>query len=160
MGMAICKVAATGLSFCVLLLAGSETPRFEDYPVSVDWHGPVAEIKLVTPSERMFRSRLTEGAQGPANFAGHYSVTYWGCGGSCSAGAVIDLRSGRVYPPPLAHNGEGWEHWISCPRAFDDRGDEFRVNSRLMIVHCASSVYYMLWGGNTFRELLHGKNPG
>ena len=28
------------------------------------------------------------------------------------AGAVIDLQTGDVYPPPLAPEGNGWQHWI------------------------------------------------
>jgi hypothetical protein len=142
----------------VLLLAGGDVPRFQDYPSAAVWHGSPARIKLVTPSEQMFRSRLTEAAHGPPNFAGHYSVTYWGCGPNCAAGAVIDLKTGSVYPVPLAGKGEGWDRWISCPRAFDDSGDEFRPDSRLMIVRCAQDVYYMLWNGKSFRELLrlHG----
>src|ERR1022692_4187763 len=97
--------------FPALLLAGTDVPRFEDYSSLKAWHGPAAPIKLVTRSERMFRTRLTEAAKEPPNFAGHYRITYWGCGSVCGAGALIDLETGNVCPPPLGGNGEGWDRW-------------------------------------------------
>lgn len=148
-----------------LLFAGTDVPRFEDYSSPTAWHGTVAPIKLITRSERMFRTRLTETAKEPPNFAGHYRITYWGCGSFCAAGALIDLESGNVYPPPLGGNGEGWERWISCPASFEGTGDEFHLDSRLMIVRCGHNfdrngknwpdVYYLLWEGTRFKELLH-----
>lgn len=68
-------------------------PRFEDYPVKGLWQGRPPSPKLPTPSERMFRTNLTNAAKEQPNFAGHYRVTYWGCGSNCSAvhdaGAVV-----------------------------------------------------------------------
>src|ERR1700744_3199878 len=98
------------LFFTLLLLTAADSPRFEDYPAATDWHGPAPPVKLVTRSEEMFQTRLTEGAKEPANFAGHYRFTFWGCGASCSASAIIDLETGDVYAPPLAEKGEGWQH--------------------------------------------------
>jgi hypothetical protein len=113
----------------------------------------------------MFRTRLTEAGGQPPNFAGHYRITYWGCGSNCAASAVIDLQSGDVYPPSLGGRGQGWDRWISCAGSFEGTGDWFRVDSRLVIVRCGlnfdqngknrSDVYYVLWEGNKFRELLH-----
>jgi len=59
--------------------------------------------------------------------------------------------------------------WAICSGLFDGNAFEFGVNSRLMIVRCGSNydaaginhpdVYYLLWEGNRFRELLHIKPP-
>jgi hypothetical protein len=119
----------------------------------------------------MFQTRLLQASREPANFAGHYRITYWGCGSVCSAGAVIDLETGDVLPLPLAKtNGSGWERWITCPASFEGTGDDFRPDSRLMILRCGMNfdeqlqrnvpdVYYFALEDQRFRELahLHGK---
>jgi hypothetical protein len=148
-------------------------PRFEDFPVSEKWSPPPALLKLTTPSERMFKTRLTNAAKEPPNFAGHYRVTYWGCGSECSAGALVDLQTGDAFPLPLAKpNGTGWEKWIMCTASFEGTGDEFHIESRLMIVRCGLNysdhlqknipdTYYFLWEETRFRQLLFvsGKQP-
>lgn len=152
-----------------LICGAAEPPRFDDYPSPADWSGPVAPIRLTSPSERMFRTRLTEGAKEKPNFAGHYRVTYWGCGSVCGAGAVIDLAKGNVYPLPLGGKGQGRDRWIACSALFDGTGDDFHVNSRLFISRCGwnfdkngknwPDVYYFLWEGDRFKELLHIATP-
>jgi hypothetical protein len=117
----------------------------------------------------MFSTRMKEAAHERPNFAGHYRITFWGCGSDCAAGAVIDLQTGNVYPPPLALKGNGWQHWISCTATFEDIGYEFHVNSSLLIARCGFNyspqgknqpdVYYVLWEGNRFRELTHLQPP-
>lgn len=154
------------LIFCAqLLVAETPVPRFEDFQADVDWHGPNVAVQLNSASERMFRTRLTDAAKEPPNFAGHYRFAGWGCGSICGAGAIVDLQTGAVYQPPLGGRGQGWDRWISCPAMFDGTGYKYRLDSRLMIVRCGSSfnehgknwpdVYYLLWEGTQFKELLH-----
>jgi hypothetical protein len=152
----------------------SALPRFQDYAVAAAWHGPPASLKLTTSSERMFRTRLTDAAKEPPNFAGHFRVVYWGCGSNCSAGALVDLETGRVFPPPLAKpNGVGWERWMDCPACYEGADNEFHIDSRMMIVRCGLNyserlqknvpdTYYFLWEGDHFRQLLYisGKAAG
>ena len=149
-------------------------PRFEDFPVVETWNRPPAPLKLTTRSERMFRTQLTNAARDLPNFAAHYRIAYWGCGSNCSAGALVDLQTGDVFPPPLAKaNGNGWERWIMCTACFDGANDEFHLDSRLMIVRCGLNyserlaknvpdVYYFVWEDSRFRQLLHisGKQSG
>lgn len=149
-------------------------PRFEDYPVSETWNGTAAPLKLTTRSERMFKTQLTNAAKEPPNFAGHYRITYWGCGSNCSAGALVDLQTGEVFPPALAKsNGTGWERWIECTACFEGANDEFHLDSRLMIVRCGLNyserlqqnvpdVHYFVWEGGRFRQILFisGKQAG
>jgi hypothetical protein len=150
------------------------TPRFEDFPLSEHWSQSPTPLKLVTRSERMFRTQFANAAKEPPNFAGHYRIAYWGCGSNCSAAALVDLRTGEVFPPPLSNsNGTGWERWIMCTASFDGANDEFHLDSRLMIVRCGMNyserlqknipdTYYFLWERNGFQQLLHisGKAPG
>jgi hypothetical protein len=133
----MCRLCWFLILFAELLVAQFAAPRFEQYPAEADRHGPAVSIKLISPSERMFRTRLTEAAKEPPDFAGRYRFTVWRCGSECAAGAIIDLRTGVVYQPLLGGKGEGWERWISCNAAFDGTGYDHRLNSRLMIVRCA-----------------------
>lgn len=160
---------------CWLLLAhpqaATETklPRFEDYPASDSWSGTPAAPKLTSRSERMFRTRIREAADEPPNFAGHYRLAIWGCGSNCAAAALIDLESGLVFPPPLGDTRAGWARWIVCGAMFDDRGIEYRLGSRLMIVRCGMNydqheknhpdVHYFVWENREFKRLLHLRSP-
>jgi hypothetical protein len=140
-------------------------PRIEDYPVTDVWHGTPAPVKLTTRSERLFRTNLTNAAKEPPNFAGHYRFTFWGCGSLCGAAALVDLQTGIVYPPPLGAHGSGWSRWIMSPASFEGSGVDFRPDSRLVIVRGGINysdrlkanvpdVYYLLWEGERFRQLL------
>jgi hypothetical protein len=152
----------------------TDVPRFGDFPVSENWDRSPAPLKLSTRSERMFRTQLANAVKEFPNFAGHYRITYWGCGSACSAGALIDLQTGDVFPPPLSKsNGSGWERWIMCTARFDGATDEFHLDSRLMIVRCGLNysehlkknipdTYYFLWERDGFRQLFYisGKAAG
>ena len=98
-----CLVLATAL----LLVAAENIPKFEDFSVATRWTGPNAPVKLAGPDERMFRTQLTNGAKEQPNFAGHYRFVSWGCGSVCAAGAIIDLQTGDVYPPPRKKKRKG-----------------------------------------------------
>jgi len=148
-------------------------PRFEDFPVADTWDQQRAPLKLVTSSERMFRTQLTNAAKEKPNFAGHYRIAMWGCGSNCAAGALIDLETGAVFQPPRATpNATGWDHWIIGAGMMADAAIAFFVNSRLVVVKGGLNysetlntnvpdVYYFVWEQNRFRQLLFisGKQP-
>jgi len=113
----------------------------------------------------MFRTRLSDAAKEPANFGGHYRFTVWGCGSNCAAGAVIDLRTGSVFPPPLGGKESGWDRWIISPGMLEGSGIDFRTESRLVIIRGGLNyveslhknvpdVYYFVWDDQRFREIL------
>jgi len=136
---------------------GKKLPMFRDYPVSEVWRGKAAAVKLTTRSERMFRTQLTEAAKSNPDFAGHYKFAGWGCGSACGAGAIIDLKTGRVYPPPFGGKRSGWEYWIFTGGVFTEKYVEYQPDSRLMIVRHFENhdhfpdLYYFVWKGNSFR---------
>jgi len=147
-------------------------PRFDDFPVAEDWDQPPAPLKLTIRSERMFRTQLANAAKEPPNFAGHYRITFWGCGSLCGAGAVVDLQTGSVFPPPLGAHGDGWARWIISPALFEGSAVDFRINSRLVAVKSGINysdarkanvpdAHYFVWEDNRFRQLLYvsGKQP-
>ena len=159
-------VLSTGVYVLSLMAqTGTSLPRFGDYPIAESWHGMPAPVRLTTASERLFRTNLTNAAGEPPNFAGHYRFTFWGCGSNCGAGALVDLQTGIVYPPPLGAHGTGWNRWIMSPGLFEGSDVEFRLNSRLLIVKGGINyseqlkanvpdVYYFLWEESRFRQVL------
>jgi hypothetical protein len=119
---------------------------------------------LTTRAERMFQTRLKDAAHEPPNFAGHYTIAIWGCGSECMSGAVVDLKSGKVFSPPLAM-GKGSLHFSVCQSAFENSGVEHRVESRLFILRCGLNysekvgtnvpdTWYFVWEDDHFRQLL------
>jgi hypothetical protein len=156
---------------CVVVIAASapsapvSIPRFEDYPVTEVWHGTPAPVRLIKPAERMFRTRLTNAAKKPANFAGHYRFTLWGCGSECISGAIIDLDTGKVFSPPLAKGDVGVMYFNVCQSAYENSGVDFHVNSRLLVLRCGLNyserlqtnvpdAYYFVWEGERFNQIL------
>ncbi len=141
-----------------LLVGSEELLRFDDFHVANDWSGRNTPLKLIRPDERMFRTQLSNGAKERPNFAGHYRFVGWGCGSVCAAGALIDLETGIVYPPP--RGGEkGWERWIFAGGFVDGPYFEMRPDSRLAIVRqqakdpASEEIFYYEWVGTGFRLL-------
>ena len=104
----------------------SEVPQFKDYPAGELYKGATAPLVLAQKDQE-FRGKLRAAAKSQKpNFAGHYILTTWGCGGGCVMGAVIDARTGKVY---------WWEFTVCCWPETDDnfKPIDFRADSRLII---------------------------
>lgn len=76
---------------------------------------------------KQFRTIITETYKNEGlNFGGHYTIATWGCGTSCQYGAIIDFKTGNVYPIPNASGGYN-----------------YKKNSRLLVVNPPdNSGYY------------------
>ncbi len=73
---------------------------FEQYPEHTSYRGPIAAPDVRSdPESRMFRTMIRKGAKRGPNFAGHYTVVFWGCGAGCTAVAIVDAQSGKVFHP-------------------------------------------------------------
>lgn len=146
-------------------------PRFEDYSVTEIFKSTPAAPQLVTPEERMFRTRIREGLMGP-NFAGHYVVVQWECGSPCTMMVVVDARTGQIYRPPISEGETGNLRLVLPVLTFPVQGDpdrgsihnsriEFRQNSSLMIVKANPNpskerdnyTHYYLWRNNRWTLL-------
>jgi hypothetical protein len=137
---------------------GSRIPRFEDYPLSEIFNEKPSPPKLLRPGERLFRTRIREGAAKGPNFAGHYSIAEWGCGSSCVSIAVVDAKTGHVYWGPFAILGYGGVLKYADVSQDDYQPLSYKLNSRLFVVrgcpedeNCAS--YFYEWRRSTFRLL-------
>lgn len=94
--------------------------RFSDFRVNTVEHQKYADLDLTSNKyASMYRTRLKQGySADTANFAGHYSLVYWGCGSGCKLAVIIDRKSGKIYDAPES-----------------SRGYKFRVDSRMLIVN-------------------------
>jgi hypothetical protein len=127
-----------------------KAPDFADFPAIDRFDGKPAPVKLLTPQARKYRSMLRDSAKDGVNFAGHYTVGQWGCGGGCVQFAIIDAKTGDVFFPPF---------YVSIVAGPEEKMDDipeplqFKPNSNLLIVTGARNekgggVYYYKWDNN------------
>ncbi|HMS66831.1 MAG TPA: hypothetical protein PKD18_01785 [Saprospiraceae bacterium] len=93
---------------------------FDDFKVNSVDNKKYADLDLKSNKDaNNFRTMLTMGySSDTANFAGHYSFIYWGCGSPCQSSLLIDRRTGKIYNSPGA-----------------SLGYDFRVGSKMLIVN-------------------------
>jgi len=106
-----------------IAVAGAAVPaaclEFDKYPITEIFRGPYVKPNLSTPAQvHRFRTVIREGSEGAPDFAGRFRVVHWGCGSNCHAFALVDRKTGEVYPvPETAALGAG-----------------FRLNSGLFVI--------------------------
>ncbi len=79
------------------------------------------------------------------NFAGHYAIVRWGCGSPCDMIAIVDLKNGRVFPPPFHGAGRNYFNFPSlCPDSVVCPLRDvlaYRLDSRLLVARgCEAST--------------------
>lgn len=128
------------------LIAGQAMtlPSFSDYPALSYFHGSPAKPILKTSHQRMFKTRIREAMQNGANFAGRYTIAYWGCGTDCTDYAIIDAETGETWDLPFRYVLRN----DFRPPDYYGKGVLFRKDSRLLVVdgcpdgdNCASYFY-------------------
>lgn len=83
--------------FSFSIFAQNKTPEFADYPANETYNGKNRSVKIKT-DHKYLKKRLDWAVKNQKpNFAGHYILTFWGCGVSCIQGAAIDAKTGKVY---------------------------------------------------------------
>jgi hypothetical protein len=140
-------------------------PAFSRYPAVV-WTGKAKLPNLRSHKDaRLFRTALRNAAKEGVNFAGRYVLTTWGCGSSCTVGAIIDGRTGEVFFPKQL-NGFWWQFW---------NGDEtkpfgFQKNSRLLMFlgfepgdyngdRRRYGYHVYLWTGRNLKKIKYIRQP-
>ena len=129
---------------------GAKTPDFADFPAGDRFDGKPAALKILTPQARKYRTMLRDSVKDGVNFAGHYIVGQWGCGGGCVQFAIIDAKTGDVFFPGF---------YVSVVDGPEEKMDEipeplqFKPDSKLLIVTGARNekgggVYYYKWDNN------------
>jgi len=120
-------VISVGCAIATRAQTSATVPQFRDYPVTQVFRGPNANVALDTAEKTNYRTRLREASRQKANFAGHYVLTTWGCGTTCTYGAVVDLATGQVVFLPAT---------TCCWGELDPRYQPvaFRLQSRLLVL--------------------------
>ncbi len=90
--------------------------------------------------------------EGP-NFAGHYTVVFWGCGTACRELAIVDANTGKVVFPSKMK-------YVDYHKITDDSEPiEHQLGSRLLVVRGApneadkTGIFYYIWDGRDLRLL-------
>lgn len=130
--------------------APAPVPQFDNFPAPA-WHGKVAATTIQSEQDHRFAARLRELSGKKPNFAGHYALSNWGCGASCTMTVAVDARTGETVWLPFT---------VCCWDVDIDQPIEFRRNSKLVIVHgsrneTGNGTYYYLFDQNRF-TLLRG----
>ena len=86
--------------------------RFDGIPNPVDF--------TTLPEARTFYTMITKAVSAGSNFAGHFTLAYWGCGTDCFGYAVVDTKTGEV----VTYN----------PANVDYHLGDFSLNSRILIL--------------------------
>ena len=142
------RLAPFFLCLSVVAAAQSRTPRYAHFPCEPFSGKPVA-AKPVSKEARQFRSVITDGAKAGPNFAGHYTITAWGCGTSCIQFAIIDAKTGKVYMPPFY---VAFSLNLKQEKLRDEDPLQFRINSALLVVigsknEKGEGIYFYKWDG-------------
>lgn len=89
--------------------------KFELYITFVDYKVNVENVKakLDLNSHELgsqFRTAIRECYNDSENlFAGHYTITSWGCGSPCQMNVIIDRRTGKIYDAPDSSVGSKYK---------------------------------------------------
>ena len=126
-------------------------PDFGRYPAPAPYRGTPAPVALRTRRDRMFRTRLREDSRAGPNFAGHYTVVFWGCGTGCAQVAVVDAKTGLVFWPPL--------DYVDIPDPDREHyGAGYRLDSRLLVLtrshydrEASYTAFYYVFDRDRFR---------
>jgi hypothetical protein len=142
-----------------ILAQSKKTPTFAQYGVSVRTARAKPPNLKSHKDARLFRTNLRNAAKNGINFAGHYALTYWGCGSSCGVGAIVDLHDGTVFFPKQL-NGVWAQEWPDSKMI----PFGFCKNSRLLILYgylpddyngdrVKYGYHYFVWNGSRLKHV-------
>ncbi len=129
---------------------------FEDFNVKIENINSVPIDYNSNKIAKQFKTVISEQYVKGINFAGHYSITEWGCGSNCFETAITDIKTGKVYAGPTSYDVGGVR--------FDRQYIDFRPDSKLIIINPPDSLGfydqgmfdkpgYYLWENNKLIRL-------
>ena len=143
------------------LFAQSVAPSFDQYRIGeAKFSGKPAPPLLKTTEDRRFRTAIRAAETAGPNFAGHYTVAEYGCGGGCVSIAIVDAKTGAVYRGPFRNLSWDLRKYEGKIRSDDEKFEQlaYRLESRLLVARgcleetdCAS--YFWEWTGSQFKLL-------
>ena len=144
-----------------------EAPAFDQYLVSPPYIGPLAPPDVKShPLSRLFRTMIREGAKRGPNFAGRYTLVFWGCGSSCSSVAIVDARTGKVFHPKNLGTIDNINVAFDELEPPDGHLVKFRLDSKLLIViggvnedPSLRGISYFVWDHERLRRIRFVHKP-
>lgn len=101
----------------------SQTPTFSEFNVGTIYSGKNHSLNEPGSGNENIDSLRLQASKRNANFAGHFYLYTFGCGGGAICGEVLDLKTGRVV------TGLPDEYSV------DDFGISFKPDSSLIIIY-------------------------
>jgi len=145
----------------------SDAPTFDQYPVRAIYRGPVAAPDVMRdPESRLFRTMIRRGAKRGPNFAGHYTLVFWGCGAGCVAVAIVDAQSGKVFHPDNLSTIDNINVAYEELEPPDGELVKFRRDSKLLVVmgginedSARRGISYFIWDREQLRRIRFVHKP-
>ncbi|MFY0629181.1 MAG: hypothetical protein JXR05_02300 [Flavobacteriaceae bacterium] len=121
---------------------------FEEHKVSL-YIGELADPDFTSNSDaKTFVTRITDGCKEGVNFAGHYTLIYWGCGSSCQYGVIVDRKTGKIYDGYQTSLGSSFKAdsklILKNSGLMDDNSNYFLIN------HSYAKLGLEVWEKNKF----------
>jgi hypothetical protein len=156
------RAGALFVAAFALAAAQGDAPSFDQYRVTeAAYKGKPAAPVIKTAEDRRYRTMIRTGAPKGPNFAGHFTVVEWGCGGGCVAIVVVDAATGEIHHAPFKTVGWQLGKYEGKYKSNDDKFEQlaYKLNSRLLIARgclddsdkCQS--YFWEWTGGQFKLL-------
>jgi hypothetical protein len=80
-------------------------PKFSQYP-ALPGGSQRAPLNFASnPGARNFSTRIREGYEQGANFAGRLVLVQWGCGSGCQSSVLVDTANGAIHDLPTTSEG-------------------------------------------------------
>lgn len=144
-----------------------DAPTFERYSVRDVFKGPIASPDVKRdPFTRMFRTMIRQGAKQGPNFAGHYTIVFWGCGTGCATTAIVDAKTGRVFHPKNLGAVDNVNVAFDELEKPDGHLVKFRLDSKLLVVMgginentALRGISYFLWENEHLRRIRFVHKP-
>jgi hypothetical protein len=139
------------------IFAQKRIPGFTDYPAEVIRTGTSVKVKIhSTGDTSCFRTMLRNTVRSGERFAGHYVLSYWGCGTECARLGIVDMLIGHSYVSPFSVTGVGikvrWDSRLLIVNDPDAVGSNYGVPSPLRY-----KPNYYLWTGRHLLLIANGK---
>jgi len=143
-----------------------DAPKFSTYPTP-KYDGPIASPDVEShPRSKLYRTKIREGVKDGPNFAGHYTIVWWGCGTSCSELAIVDVRNGKVFHPRNIRYVVFDDVDPDALRPPKDLLVQYHVDSNLMVIMGGINedpkqrgISYFLWQRNQLKRIRFVPRP-
>ena len=100
------------------------------------------------PEAKMFITRITEGCKEGVNFAGHYTLIYWGCGTSCQYGVVVNRKTGEIFDGYQTSLGSSFK--ANSKLILKNSGLMYDGSDYFLINHNSATLEVEVWDKNKF----------